>query len=53
VYRNTGKGFGVVIAAAGMTAALPGVVSAYISLPVLGVPLEDGLSGGVDARIRR
>ncbi|RAJ82093.1 5-(carboxyamino)imidazole ribonucleotide mutase [Chitinophaga dinghuensis] len=43
------KGFGAVIAAAGMAAALPGVVSAYTSLPVLGVPLEGGLPGGVDA----
>jgi 5-(carboxyamino)imidazole ribonucleotide mutase len=43
------KGFGVVIAAAGMAAALPGVVSAYTSLPVLGVPLEGGLPGGIDA----
>lgn len=43
------NGFGVVIAAAGMAAALPGVVSAYTSLPVLGVPLEGGLPGGVDA----
>lgn len=43
------KGFGVIIAAAGMAAALPGVVSAYTSLPVLGVPLEGGLSGGIDA----
>jgi len=34
------KGFGVIIAAAGMAAALPGVVSAYTSLPVLGVPLS-------------
>jgi 5-(carboxyamino)imidazole ribonucleotide mutase len=43
------NGFGVVIAAAGMAAALPGVCSAYTSLPVLGVPLEGGLPGGVDA----
>ncbi|CAL1517554.1 5-(carboxyamino)imidazole ribonucleotide mutase [Chitinophaga sp. MM2321] len=43
------KGFGVVIAAAGMAAALPGVVSAYTSLPVLGVPLDGGLPGGIDA----
>jgi 5-(carboxyamino)imidazole ribonucleotide mutase len=43
------NGYGVVIAAAGMAAALPGVVSAYTSLPVLGVPLEGGLPGGVDA----
>lgn len=43
------QGYGVIIAAAGMAAALPGVVSAYTSLPVLGVPLEGGLPGGVDA----
>ena len=44
-----GKGYGVVIAAAGMAAALPGVCAAYTSLPVLGVPLEGGLPGGIDA----
>ncbi len=43
------NGYGVVIAAAGMAAALPGVCSAYTSLPVLGVPLDGGLPGGVDA----
>ena len=36
-------------AAAGMAAALPGVCAAYTSLPVLGVPLEGGLPGGIDA----
>lgn len=43
------NGFGAVIAAAGMAAALPGVCSAYTSLPVLGVPLDGGLPGGIDA----
>lgn len=43
------KGFGAIVAAAGMAAALPGVCSAYTSLPVLGVPLEGGLPGGIDA----
>ncbi len=43
------KGFGVIIAAAGMAAALPGVCAAYTSLPVLGVPLDGGLPGGIDA----
>lgn len=43
------NGFSVVITAAGMAAALPGVVAAYTPLPVLGVPLEGGLPGGVDA----
>ncbi len=40
-----GNGYGVIIAAAGMAAALPGVCSAYTSLPVLGVPLDGGLPG--------
>jgi len=39
----------VMIAAAGMAAALPGVVAAHTQLPVLGVPLEGGLQGGIDA----
>ncbi len=43
------QGFGVIIAAAGMAAALPGVCAAYTPLPVLGVPLEGGLPGGIDA----
>jgi 5-(carboxyamino)imidazole ribonucleotide mutase len=43
------EGYRVVIAAAGMAAALPGVCAAYTSLPVLGVPLEGGLQGGIDA----
>lgn len=43
------NGFGAIIAAAGMAAALPGVCSAYTSLPVLGVPLDGGLPGGIDA----
>ncbi len=38
-----------IIAAAGMAAALPGVVAAKTTLPVLGVPLEGGLPGGIDA----
>jgi 5-(carboxyamino)imidazole ribonucleotide mutase len=32
-----------------MAAHLPGVVAAYTQLPVLGVPLEGGLPGGIDA----
>lgn len=43
------NGYGIIIAAAGMAAALPGVCAAYTSLPVLGVPLEGGLPGGIDA----
>ncbi len=43
------NGYGAIVAAAGMAAALPGVCAAYTSLPVLGVPLEGGLPGGIDA----
>jgi 5-(carboxyamino)imidazole ribonucleotide mutase len=35
-------GFEVIIAAAGMAAHLPGVVAAWTSLPVIGVPLAQG-----------
>jgi 5-(carboxyamino)imidazole ribonucleotide mutase len=43
------KGYGAIVAAAGMAAALPGVCAAYTPLPVLGVPLDGGLPGGIDA----
>jgi len=43
------NGYSCVVAAAGMAAALPGVVAARTDLPVIGVPLEGGLPGGVDA----
>ena len=49
IVNAQGNGYGVVIAAAGMAAALPGVCAAYTSLPVLGVPLDGGLPGGIDA----
>jgi 5-(carboxyamino)imidazole ribonucleotide mutase len=39
----------VIIAAAGMAAALPGVVAARTSLPVIGVPLDASPLGGQDA----
>jgi 5-(carboxyamino)imidazole ribonucleotide mutase len=44
-----GRGLEVIIAAAGMAAALPGVVAAMTVLPVLGVPMEGKLMGGLDA----
>jgi 5-(carboxyamino)imidazole ribonucleotide mutase len=43
------RGLRVLIAAAGMAAALPGVVAAKTMLPVLGVPLESKSLGGLDA----
>lgn len=39
----------VIIAAAGLSAALPGVVASLVKNPVLGVPLEAGALSGVDA----
>lgn len=39
----------VVIAGAGMSAALPGVVASLTDLPVIGVPLDSGMPGGIDA----
>lgn len=44
-----GDGFGVVIAAAGLAAALPGVVAAHTRLPVVGLPVGAGPLRGVDA----
>jgi len=43
------QGFEVVIAAAGMSAALPGTIAGQTVLPVIGVPLEGGAMGGLDA----
>jgi 5-(carboxyamino)imidazole ribonucleotide mutase len=42
-------GYQVIIACAGMAAHLPGVVAAYTTLPVIGVPLSAGALNGVDA----
>ena len=39
----------VIIAGAGMAAALPGVVAAQTPLPVLGVPMETRVMGGIDS----
>jgi phosphoribosylaminoimidazole carboxylase PurE protein len=43
------KGYRVIIAAAGLSAALPGAVAALTDLPVVGLPLEVGPLRGVDA----
>ncbi|MEX2212850.1 MAG: 5-(carboxyamino)imidazole ribonucleotide mutase [Phycisphaeraceae bacterium] len=43
------RGIKVVIAAAGMSAHLAGVMAALTHLPVLGVPMEGKLAGGLDA----
>ena len=45
------RGLRVIIAGAGLSAALPGVAAAHSDLPVIGVPLSSRLSaaGGLDA----
>jgi 5-(carboxyamino)imidazole ribonucleotide mutase len=45
------RGLRVIIAGAGLSAALPGAVAAHTDLPVIGVPLTSGTSvaGGLDA----
>ena len=45
------RGLRVIIAGAGLSAALPGVVAAHTELPVIGVPLTSARSvaGGLDA----
>ena len=40
-----GRGVKVIIAAAGMAAALPGVIAAITPLPVIGVPINSTLDG--------
>jgi phosphoribosylaminoimidazole carboxylase PurE protein len=45
------RGLQVIIAGAGLSAALPGVVAAHSELPVIGVPLTsaNSVAGGLDA----
>ena len=43
------NGFGVIIAGAGMAAALAGVLAAHTTLPVIGVPLSSAVLDGTDA----
>lgn len=45
-----GRGIKVIIAAAGMAAALPGVIAANTSVPVIGVPIK-GMLDGLDAML--
>jgi 5-(carboxyamino)imidazole ribonucleotide mutase len=43
------RGLKVIIAGAGMSAALPGVAAAHTDLPVIGVPISSKSLGGLDA----
>lgn len=47
-HEAEGRGLKVIIAAAGMAAALPGVIAAQTTLPVIGVPIK-GMLDGLDA----
>ena len=47
--KNGAAEFRVVIAAAGLSAALPGVVASQVEQPVIGIPLESGALSGIDA----
>src|SRR5574344_1469970 len=48
--RNAANdGFGVIIAAAGKAAHLGGVLAAYTTLPVIGVPIKTSMMGGMDS----
>ena len=50
-FAETAKqnGCGVIIAGAGMAAALAGVLAGHTTLPVIGVPLKSAVLDGVDA----
>ena len=43
------KGFGVIVAAAGMAAHLAGAIAANTTLPVIGIPCKGGAPAGLDA----
>lgn len=43
------KGFGLIIAAAGMAAHLAGVLAAHTTLPVIGIPIKSAALDGLDA----
>jgi 5-(carboxyamino)imidazole ribonucleotide mutase len=43
------RGIKIIVAGAGLAAALPGCVAAHTALPVLGVPMESAALRGMDA----
>lgn len=48
-HEAKGRGIKVIIAGAGMAAALPGVIAAESPLPVIGVPISGSVLDGLDA----
>ena len=47
--KAAGRGIKVIIAAAGLSAALPGFIASHTTLPVIGIPVVTGPLNGVDA----
>ena len=47
--RAEERGFGVIIAIAGMAAHLPGMCAALFPMPVIGIPMKTSDLGGVDS----
>ena len=47
--KEAEKNYSLIIAGAGGSAHLPGMVASITTLPVLGVPIESSLLGGVDS----
>ncbi|MEA2102943.1 MAG: 5-(carboxyamino)imidazole ribonucleotide mutase [Thermodesulfobacteriota bacterium] len=43
------RGVDIIIAGAGMAAHLPGIIAAYTTLPVIGVPIDASSLNGMDA----
>ena len=43
------RGFAVIIAAAGKAAHLPGVLAAYTTLPIIGLPIKSSTMDGLDS----
>ncbi len=48
-HTAAGKGIKIIIAGAGLAAALPGVIASHTILPVIGVPIAGGQLNGLDA----
>ncbi|MGB2696416.1 MAG: 5-(carboxyamino)imidazole ribonucleotide mutase [Candidatus Zixiibacteriota bacterium] len=49
IQASTKKGMKIIIAGAGMSAALPGFVASHTNLPVIGVPLNSSPLSGLDS----
>ena len=47
--KSAGEKYAVIIAIAGLSAALPGVIASRTDLPVIGVPVDAGPLRGIDA----